>query len=148
MRLQLPFWIKASKQQHIMLPKFLDLNWNAHTKTGSEFVDAMSVPTCSVGLTYQEQATRQDQIPTSKTLQFELSKGKDMNLILTHTMISHMLICYTFYSCFNDIETLDTMLDNMRKIKEQLTLIVPAASINNNNINTSSAGDINYTPKE
>ncbi|KAK6973834.1 COMM domain-containing protein 9, partial [Biomphalaria glabrata] len=76
------------------LPKLLDFDWRVDMKTSSDSVARMSVPTCMLNLEIQEQPGKIQQTAGIENVSVELSK-----------------------------ETLDTMLDGLGKIRDQLASV-------------------------
>ncbi|XP_071809688.1 COMM domain-containing protein 9-like isoform X2 [Asterias amurensis] len=90
----LPTWRNRSINSQISLPRLVDFDWRVDIKTSSDTLARMSVPTCVLQLKVQENATRVDVAPDTSTMNVELSK-----------------------------ETLDTMLDGLGKIRDQLNSV-------------------------
>ncbi|GFR61831.1 COMM domain-containing protein 9-like [Elysia marginata] len=78
----------------VSLPKLVDFDWRVDTKTSSDCVARMSVPTCILNLQIEPRALQVNQTPQAETVNVELSK-----------------------------ETLDTMLDGLGKIRDQLASV-------------------------
>ncbi|CAB3984468.1 Hypothetical predicted protein [Paramuricea clavata] len=78
----------------VSLPKLVDFDWRVDVKTSSDAVTRMSMPTCLVQLKIQENACEEKRLPELKCLNVELSK-----------------------------KTLDTMLDGLGKIRDQLSSV-------------------------
>ncbi|GFN76028.1 comm domain-containing protein 9-like [Plakobranchus ocellatus] len=87
-------WKEDSVAVQVSLPKLVDFDWRVDTKTSSDSVARMSVPTCILNLQIQPKAPRIDKTPQAETVNVELSK-----------------------------ETLDTMLDGLGKIRDQLASV-------------------------
>lgn len=90
----LPHWRTASINQRVSLPKLVDVDWRVDIQTASEFVNRMAVPSVLVGLQVQDQPTHRDIVPDVKHVVFEMNK-----------------------------ETLQTMLDGLNRIRDQLSSI-------------------------
>ena len=78
--------------------RLIDVDWRVDLKTSSEEVSNMSVPTVIVKLKVQPEATRAGELAPIRTVQFVLTK-----------------------------EALGTMLDGLRKIREQLDKIASSS---------------------
>ncbi|XP_022082846.1 COMM domain-containing protein 9-like [Acanthaster planci] len=87
-------WRNRSVNSQISLPRLVDFDWRVDIKTSSDTLARMSVPTCVLQLKVQENPTRVDTAPETSTMNVELSK-----------------------------ETLDTMLDGLGKIRDQLNSV-------------------------
>ncbi|XP_076471277.1 COMM domain-containing protein 9-like isoform X2 [Babylonia areolata] len=83
-------WKSQAVGAHVSLPKLADFDWRVDVKTASDTVARMSVPTCVLSLQV-ESGEEDDQTRGQQTVNVELSK-----------------------------ETLDTMLDGLSKIRDQL----------------------------
>eukprot|EP01137_Pigoraptor_chileana_P006589 Opistho-2@3278 len=90
----LPVWRAASLANQISLPKLEDFDWRIDIKTASDSLSRMSQPTVLVQMKVREVPTRTDGVPAVKAVNFELNK-----------------------------ETLDTMLDGLGKIRDQLSSV-------------------------
>ncbi|XP_067655740.1 COMM domain-containing protein 9-like [Haliotis asinina] len=78
----------------VSLPKMVDFDWRVDVKTSSDTVARMSVPTCILNMQVQDTATDVGIVPDVSSVNVELSK-----------------------------ETLDTMLDGLSKIRDQLSSV-------------------------
>ncbi|XP_059177644.1 COMM domain-containing protein 9-like [Physella acuta] len=78
----------------LSLPKLLDFDWRVDIKTSSDAVARMSVPTCILNFQIQENKTDVKETAQTENINVELSK-----------------------------ETLDTMLDGLGKIRDQLASV-------------------------
>ncbi|RUS91300.1 hypothetical protein EGW08_000914 [Elysia chlorotica] len=87
-------WKNDSVTGQVSLPKLVDFDWRVDTKTSSDSVARMSVPTCILNLQIEPRAVQVDATPQAETVNVELSK-----------------------------ETLDTMLDGLGKIRDQLASV-------------------------
>ncbi|XP_025084933.1 COMM domain-containing protein 9-like isoform X2 [Pomacea canaliculata] len=82
------------KASAISLPKLVDFDWRVDVKTSSDAVARMSVPTCILNLQMEGNLEGRDSQTEWQSVNVELSK-----------------------------ETLDTMLDGLSKIREQLASV-------------------------
>ena len=73
------------------MPKFVDVDWRVDVKSATEQVGRMAVPTVLVDLKTRQQPVSKDAVPGTETVSFELSK-----------------------------EALDTMVDGLSRIRDQL----------------------------
>lgn len=87
-------WQADSVTGQVSLPKLVDFDWRVDTKTSSDCVARMSVPTCILNLQIEPRAMQVTETPQAETVNVELSK-----------------------------ETLDTMLDGLGKIRDQLASV-------------------------
>ncbi|XP_006821404.1 COMM domain-containing protein 9-like [Saccoglossus kowalevskii] len=87
-------WRNRSLNNQISLPRLVDFDWRVDLKTSTDTISRMSMPTCILQLKVQETAKRVDTVPDVSSLSVELSK-----------------------------ETLDTMLDGLSKIRDQLSSV-------------------------
>ncbi|CAL1541159.1 unnamed protein product [Lymnaea stagnalis] len=87
-------WKAEAIGGQVSLPKLLDFDWRVDTKTSSDAVARMSVPTCILNLEIQESQVNAQQTQGTENVNVELSK-----------------------------ETLDTMLDGLGKIRDQLASV-------------------------
>ncbi|XP_013408180.1 COMM domain-containing protein 9-like [Lingula anatina] len=90
----LPMWKNHAINNQVSLPRLLDFDWRVDIKTSSDSISRMSVPTCIMQLKVQENSTKIDSVPEVTSMNVELSK-----------------------------ETLDTMLDGLGKIRDQLSSV-------------------------
>ncbi|KAH9504973.1 COMM domain-containing protein 9, partial [Bulinus truncatus] len=90
----MPRWKASAIANQVSLPKLLDFDWRVDLKTSSDSVARMSVPTCILNLEIQEQPGSIHQTAGTENVNVELSK-----------------------------ETLDTMLDGLGKIRDQLASV-------------------------
>ncbi len=79
---------------HVCPPVLSRADWRVDVKTSSNLLSRMSVPTVLVGMKVQDTPTHVGVVPDVKDVQFELSK-----------------------------EALQTMLDGLNKIRDQLGAI-------------------------
>jgi len=87
-------WRESSLASLIGPPKLVDFDWRVDTKTASNHLARMAVPTVFVEMKVQNAAEKKAVMPGVKSVQFELSK-----------------------------QALATMLDGLGKIKDQLSSI-------------------------
>ncbi|KAM4617245.1 COMM domain-containing protein 9 [Discoglossus pictus] len=87
-------WRSDAQNSHISLPRLVDLNWRVDVKTSSDSIPRMAVPTCLLQMKIQEDAELCGSESATSTLTMEMSK-----------------------------ETLDTMLDGLRRIRDQLSAV-------------------------
>ncbi|XP_060072390.1 COMM domain-containing protein 9-like [Ylistrum balloti] len=87
-------WRNSALNNQVSLPRLVDFDWRVDIKTSSDTITRMSVPTCILQMKVQENATEVDQTPDVEHVNVELSK-----------------------------ETLDTMLDGLSKIRDQLSSV-------------------------
>ncbi|EQB79192.1 COMM domain-containing protein 9 isoform 2 [Camelus ferus] len=78
----------------VSLPRLVDLDWRVDIKTSSDSVSRMAVPTCLLQMKIQEDPSLCGDKPPVSTVTMELSK-----------------------------ETLDTMLDGLGRIRDQLSAV-------------------------
>ena len=84
-------WREASIMSMPSLPKFVDVDRRVDVKSATEQVGRMAVPTVLVDLKTRQQPVSKDAVPGTETVSFELSK-----------------------------EALDTMVDGLGRIRDQL----------------------------
>ncbi|KAK6184572.1 hypothetical protein SNE40_007020 [Patella caerulea] len=87
-------WKSIASASQVSLPNLVDFDWRVDVKTSSDSIARMSVPTCILNMQVQETATDVNSMPDVNGVQVELSK-----------------------------ETLDTMLDGLSKIRDQLNSV-------------------------
>ncbi|XP_018412978.1 PREDICTED: COMM domain-containing protein 9 isoform X2 [Nanorana parkeri] len=87
-------WRNEAQNTSIALPRLVDLDWRVDIKTASDFMTRMAVPTCLLQMKIQEDPDLCGLDPPTSTLTMELSK-----------------------------ETLDTMLDGLGRIRDQLSAV-------------------------
>ncbi|XP_041366565.1 COMM domain-containing protein 9-like [Gigantopelta aegis] len=87
-------WKSQSANNLVSLPKMVDFDWRVDVKTSSDAVSRMSVPTCILNVQVQKTPESIHSDSTTESINVELSK-----------------------------ETLDTMLDGLSKIREQLSSV-------------------------
>ncbi|XP_048727247.1 COMM domain-containing protein 9-like isoform X2 [Ostrea edulis] len=87
-------WKNHSISSQVSLPRLVDFDWRVDTKMASDAVSRMSVPTCILQMKVQENQTEVNTTPEVNNVNVELSK-----------------------------ETLDTMLDGLSKIRDQLSSV-------------------------
>ncbi|KAL9955939.1 hypothetical protein ACROYT_G037344 [Oculina patagonica] len=90
----MPLWRTNATNEQVSLPKLIDFDWRVDVKTSSNAISRMSMPTCIMQLQVQENATEQNCMPAVRRLNVELTKEK-----------------------------LDTMLDGLGKIRDQLSSV-------------------------
>ncbi|KAF7251701.1 COMM domain-containing protein 9, partial [Varanus komodoensis] len=87
-------WRNEAQASQISLPRLVDMDWRVDIKTSSDTVSRMAVPTCLLQLKIQEDAALCGNDFTTSALTVELNK-----------------------------QTLDTMLDGLGRIRDQLSVI-------------------------
>ncbi|XP_068115835.1 COMM domain-containing protein 9 [Hyperolius riggenbachi] len=87
-------WRTEAQNASISLPRLVDLDWRVDIKTSSDSVTRMAVPTCLLQMKIQEDPDLLGPDSAASTLTMELSK-----------------------------ETLDTMLDGLGRIRDQLSAV-------------------------
>ncbi|XP_041471604.1 COMM domain-containing protein 9-like [Lytechinus variegatus] len=87
-------WRQIAIENKVSQPKLVDFDWRVDIKTSSDTLARMSVPTCILQLQIEETASNSHLMPGLSTQNVELSK-----------------------------ETLDTMLDGLGKIRDQLNSV-------------------------
>ncbi|KAL4225753.1 COMM domain-containing protein 9 [Mactra antiquata] len=87
-------WKLQAVNNQVSLPRMVDFDWRVDIKTSSDAIARMSVPTCILQMTVQDNPARVDTVPDMSSINVELSK-----------------------------ETLDTMLDGLSKIRDQLSSV-------------------------
>lgn len=87
-------WKAQAVNTHVSLPKLADFDWRVDVKTASDTVARMSVPTCILKLQVESNTESRETSRGQQTISVELSK-----------------------------ETLDTMLDGLSKIRDQLSSV-------------------------
>ncbi|KAM3918737.1 COMM domain-containing protein 9 [Leptodactylus fuscus] len=87
-------WRSDAQNTSISLPRLVDMDWRVDIKTSSDSVTRMAVPTCLLKMKIQEDPGLCELEPATSTLTMELSK-----------------------------ETLDTMLDGLGRIRDQLSAV-------------------------
>ncbi|XP_065904518.1 COMM domain-containing protein 9-like [Dysidea avara] len=92
-------WRSQALLQEVSLPRLIDFDWRVDVKTSSDSVMRMAVPTCLVQMKVQDQATSTNHMPGSTSVNVELTK-----------------------------QTLDTMLDGLGKIRDQLSSVAKATT--------------------
>ncbi|XP_068673677.1 COMM domain-containing protein 9-like [Montipora foliosa] len=90
----MPLWRTNAINEQVSLPKLIDFDWRVDVKTSSNAISRMSMPTCIMQLQVQENAAEQNAMPAVRRLNVELTKEK-----------------------------LDTMLDGLGKIRDQLSSV-------------------------
>ncbi|CAH3162058.1 unnamed protein product [Porites lobata] len=90
----MPVWRTNATNEQVSLPKLIDFDWRVDVKTSSNAIGRMSMPTCIMQLQVQENAKEQNAMPAVRRLNVELTKEK-----------------------------LDTMLDGLGKIRDQLSSV-------------------------
>ncbi|KAM8968826.1 COMM domain-containing protein 9 [Sarcophilus harrisii] len=89
-----PAWRKEAQANQISLPRLVDLDWRVDVKMASDSITRMAVPTCLLQMKIQEDASLCGDKPAISAVTMELSK-----------------------------ETLDTMLDGLGRIRDQLSAV-------------------------
>ncbi|NWX25446.1 COMD9 protein, partial [Notiomystis cincta] len=87
-------WRSEAQASQISLPRLVDMDWRVDIKTSSDSIVRMAVPTCLLQLKIQEDAALCGNNPVVSALTVELSK-----------------------------ETLDTMLEGLGRIRDQLSAV-------------------------
>ncbi|ELR59911.1 COMM domain-containing protein 9 [Bos mutus] len=87
-------WRAEAQANQISLPRLVDLDWRVDIKTSSDSISRMAVPTCLLQMKIQEDPSLCGDRPSVSALTVELSK-----------------------------ETLDTMLDGLGRIRDQLSAV-------------------------
>nr|XP_019594173.1 PREDICTED: COMM domain-containing protein 9 isoform X1 [Rhinolophus sinicus] len=87
-------WRTEAQANLISLPRLVDLDWRVDIKTASDSISRMAVPTCLLQLKIQEDPSLCGDKPSVSAVTMELSK-----------------------------ETLDTMLDGLGRIRDQLSAV-------------------------
>ncbi|XP_075610828.1 COMM domain-containing protein 9 isoform X1 [Balearica regulorum gibbericeps] len=87
-------WRNEAQASQISLPRLLDMDWRVDIKTSSDSISRMAVPTCLLQLKIQEDVALCGNSPVVSALTVELSK-----------------------------ETLDTMLEGLGRIRDQLSAV-------------------------
>ncbi|XP_066557108.1 COMM domain-containing protein 9 [Amia ocellicauda] len=88
-----PTWRNEAVSNQISLPQLVDMDWRVDIKTASDSMNRMAVPTCLVQMKVQDDPSLRGPAALS-TVTLELSK-----------------------------ETLDTMLDGLGRIRDQLSAV-------------------------
>ena len=92
-------WKTQAMASQVSLPKLVDFDWRVDVKTSSDAITRMSMPTCLLQLKIQEDVCEENTLPELKCLNVELSK-----------------------------KTLDTMLDGLGKIRDQLSSVAQTSA--------------------
>lgn len=87
-------WRTEAQARQISLPRLVDLDWRVDIKTSSDSISRMAIPTCLLQLKIQEDPSLCRDKPCTSAVTVELSK-----------------------------ETLDTMLDGLGRIRDQLSAV-------------------------
>ncbi|XP_074660254.1 COMM domain-containing protein 9-like [Tubulanus polymorphus] len=87
-------WRNAAVNNLVSMPKLIDFDWRVDLKTSTDSISRMSVPTCILQMQVQDAPSKRNEVPDTSCLNVELSK-----------------------------ETLDTMLDGLSKIRDQLSSV-------------------------
>ncbi|XP_053922914.1 COMM domain-containing protein 9 isoform X4 [Cuculus canorus] len=87
-------WRNEAEASQISLPRLVDMDWRVDIKTSSDSISGMAVPTCLLQLKIQEDVALCGNSPVVSALTLELSK-----------------------------ETLDTMLEGLGRIRDQLSAV-------------------------
>lgn len=87
-------WKNYSINNQVSLPRLIDFDWRVDIKTSSDTITRMSVPTCILQMKVQDMPCDTNITPDVTNVNVELSK-----------------------------ETLDTMLDGLSKIRDQLSSV-------------------------
>ncbi|XP_065185469.1 COMM domain-containing protein 9-like [Sycon ciliatum] len=92
-------WKASASGQQISLPQLLDFDWRIDVKTSASNFSRLAMPTCLLQLQVQDLPSHVDQVPSVRHVNVEFSR-----------------------------ETLDTMLDGLGKIRDQLSSVASKAS--------------------
>ncbi|EGD73645.1 hypothetical protein PTSG_05355 [Salpingoeca rosetta] len=95
----LPAWREQTANSQLSLPRLKKVDWRVDIKTSSDRLAAMSMPTAVVQLTVDGATASQSDMAAPQSIAFEASK-----------------------------DTLETMLDGLGKIRDQLASIADAAA--------------------
>ncbi|XP_078196978.1 COMM domain-containing protein 9 isoform X1 [Callithrix jacchus] len=87
-------WRTEAQANQISLPRLVDLDWRVDIRTSSDSISRMAVPTCLLQMKIQEDPSLCGDKPSISAVTMELSK-----------------------------ETLDTMLDGLGRIRDQLSAV-------------------------
>ncbi|XP_037696045.1 COMM domain-containing protein 9 isoform X3 [Choloepus didactylus] len=87
-------WRAEAQANQISLPRLVDLDWRVDIKTSSDSISRIAVPTCLLQMKIQEDPILCGDKPSISAVTMELSK-----------------------------ETLDTMLDGLGRIRDQLSAV-------------------------
>ncbi|XP_047631932.1 COMM domain-containing protein 9 isoform X1 [Phacochoerus africanus] len=87
-------WRAEAQANQISLPRLVDLDWRVDIKTSSDSISRLAVPTCLLQMKIQEDPSLCGDKPSVSAVTVELSK-----------------------------ETLDTMLDGLGRIRDQLSAV-------------------------
>ncbi|XP_060015374.1 COMM domain-containing protein 9 isoform X2 [Lagenorhynchus albirostris] len=87
-------WRAEAQTNQISLPRLVDLDWRVDIKTSSDSISRMAVPTCLLQMKIREDPSLCGEQPSVSAVTVELSK-----------------------------ETLDTMLDGLGRIRDQLSAV-------------------------
>lgn len=87
-------WRAEAQADLISLPRLVDLDWRVDIKTASDSISRMAVPTCLLQMKIKEDPSLCGDSPSVSAVTMELSK-----------------------------ETLDTMLDGLGRIRDQLSAV-------------------------
>ncbi|XP_071601124.1 COMM domain-containing protein 9 [Heliangelus exortis] len=87
-------WRNEAQASQISLPRLVDMDWRVDIKTSSDSIGKIAVPTCLLQLQIQEDVALCGNSPVVSALTVELSK-----------------------------ETLDTMLEGLGRIRDQLSAV-------------------------
>ncbi|KAK2536674.1 Commd9 [Columba guinea] len=87
-------WRNEAQASQISLPRLVDMDWRVDIKTSSDSISRMAVPTCLLQLKIQEDVALCGSSPVVSALTVELNK-----------------------------ETLDTMLEGLGRIRDQLSAV-------------------------
>lgn len=95
----MPKWRETSSSTQISLPRLVSTDWRVDVKTSSDSFARMAQPAIIMEMKVQDTPTRADAMAQQRHITFELNK-----------------------------ETLDTMLDGLGKIRDQLSSITASQS--------------------
>ncbi|ESO91559.1 hypothetical protein LOTGIDRAFT_163283 [Lottia gigantea] len=105
-------WKSIANSSQVSLPNLVDFDWRVDVKTASDSIARMSVPTCILNMQVQESRSKSDSMSDINGIQVQESRSKSDSM-----------------SDINGIqvelskETLETMLDGLSKIRDQLNSV-------------------------
>eukprot|EP00049_Salpingoeca_infusionum_P022923 m.9570 g.9570 ORF g.9570 m.9570 type:complete len:193 (-) comp5467_c0_seq1:370-948(-) len=91
-------WNEQAIVDQTSLPKLVDFDWRVDVKVSSDDVARMSMPTTIVNMKVNDPPTKVGQAPSTSTVSFEVNK-----------------------------ETLETMLDGLGRIRDQLSAVAESS---------------------
>ncbi|EDV29431.1 uncharacterized protein TRIADDRAFT_51748 [Trichoplax adhaerens] len=90
----MPKWKASAINRQVSLPRLEDFDWRVDLKVSSDTINRMAMPTCIMQLKIQQNQEETKLLPPQQCINLELSK-----------------------------ETIDTMLDGLGKIRDQLSSV-------------------------